>query len=293
MNLVFVYKENDKIVEYQDLSEVQNIKNVDTDFCIYVKALCFNDTFREIINKYRRKYGIPQDGYQDRCNVDIGYPENYPIDGFQEIYRMFHIAGWEEIAKYAISSTIVNIIPYIAICNRVPIILNLSNSNISWNYELFTTKEDDAKSIASKLGIKYEYYEKDSNNSHLDNPFLNYEDELLKFPYPETYGNLYVNITLEGAVSKNKVHKFIEKEWKNISIYLKKMHRNNDSLSWKNFNISERDFEIIKLRDKEKMSFNSITKELEKKFDTTGDFLYQDNIKTAYHRTKEKIASLL
>ena len=71
------------------------------------------------------------------------------------------------------------------------------------------------------------------------------------------------------------------------------MHRNNDSLSWKNFNISERDFEIIKLRDKEKMSFNSITKELEKKFDTTGDFLYQDNIKTAYHRTKEKIASLL
>lgn len=95
-------------------------------------------------------------------------------------------------------------------------------------------------------------------------------------------------IILFAQVSKNELINYINNNWSKISKDLEKLGSPSD------FYISKRDYRIIELRDKNKLTFKKIVNEIIKEFkiDDIEGKVNEDAVKTAYRRAKNKILLL-
>jgi hypothetical protein len=99
-------------------------------------------------------------------------------------------------------------------------------------------------------------------------------------------GNSEVIIRIRHAVSQHELTKFIENNFFEIYKLLKALPSEHG------LTISARDFRIVELRDKEKMKFKDIANKIDKEY-VSDKSMNEDQIKTAYRRSKEKIKSIV
>lgn len=98
------------------------------------------------------------------------------------------------------------------------------------------------------------------------------------------YDGPEIKIVIQSSVSKNQLIKFIENNWEILDREMAMFGQENSSF------ISDRDTQIIFLRDDKKMKFREIADLLAEEVD---DFnINEDMIKIAYHRAKNKISIL-
>ncbi|MBN2016100.1 sigma-70 family RNA polymerase sigma factor [Candidatus Dojkabacteria bacterium] len=90
-------------------------------------------------------------------------------------------------------------------------------------------------------------------------------------------------------VTKSQFKKYLDNNWESISKSLKNLPVLPQWL------ITERDREIVHLRDEKKLKFTEIADKITKKYGKTlNDIsINEDSVKAAYHRAKKKIKSLI
>lgn len=101
----------------------------------------------------------------------------------------------------------------------------------------------------------------------------------------------YIEINIFAPVTKNALHRFIDENWKVLESEIK----NLDKKPTADFSlISDRDFEIVTLKDEQKLTFPKITDRIYKKYgnDDSDYKINDDSVKTAYARTKKKITDI-
>lgn len=292
MNLTFVYKQNKKQQTFQDVASVKKtIPDADIGFLHYVRALTVNLAFRNLINKHRKEFGIPENGfeYKDKDQVVKMLENKNDPSQFEKSYKMLHLYKWKPYQKITIGNSMEEIISYISLFNRVPIILK---THISWNPEL-NIEDDMAKVFNKMLKPEHRYYtqeEIDNMWRHSPKDALDaYEDKIHSTPYFDI-PILSVQINIDSPLSLYFLTKYLKKNWEDIEYYLLKMDSYNIKSRWKSFYISERDIEIVELHRFQGKTF----KEIGDLYEERGNFeLYEDNIKTAFHRAVKKIDDLL
>lgn len=288
MNITFVYKKNKKVSTYTSIDAIKrDIPDADLGYLYYVKALTLNPTFIRLLQEHRNEFGIPINGfnYEKRDEVsklscfqdfDIGYP-------------MLHLYRWPKLDEIYINDQIIHMFGYYSLFNRVPIILN---THLSWFPDL-QVEEDEYNRFKHILKLEHRFLsigemEKEQKGKPYNMLDL-YENELLISPYAD-YPTIAVRIHIDSPLTLNGLIRFLKSEWKDIEYYIKKMKTYNDKTEWQDFFISDRDLEIVELHRIENKTF----KQIADYFETKGDFsLYEDVVKTAYHRAIKKIDDLI
>lgn len=100
-----------------------------------------------------------------------------------------------------------------------------------------------------------------------------------------------IELSIFAPVTKHALHKFIDRNWKDISASMKHLEQKPTA----DFSqISPRDFEIVDLRDQKKFTFSKIAEVLSDKYgeNDVDATINQDSVKTAYTRTKKKILDI-
>lgn len=125
------------------------------------------------------------------------------------------------------------------------------------------------------------------SNNNLDGS-INYE--IIRSEERDENGNLAtygISINIIRPVKKNKLIKFIKDNWNRISIAVDKLPENK-------FNLSDYEIEVFNLRN-QKLPFKTVADEVVKKqnIDNINGEINEDSVKTAFHRTEEKLDSLV
>ena len=122
------------------------------------------------------------------------------------------------------------------------------------------------------------------------NPFnLEQSAISLRFSTPEPIEA--IEIKIYEPMSKNAVLRYIDKNWKSIESGMKYITKKSTT----DFHlISDRDFEIVTLRDEQKLTFAKIADKISKSSieDDSDSAINEDSIKTAYKRAKKKISDI-
>ena len=97
-----------------------------------------------------------------------------------------------------------------------------------------------------------------------------------------------VMIYISKKISKNELHKFVDKFWSEISKLLELL------TVGEHFFVSSRDIRIVDLRDNLKMKYKDIVEKIiiEFNIDNLDSSINEDSVKTSYKRAKEKITLL-
>jgi hypothetical protein len=93
-----------------------------------------------------------------------------------------------------------------------------------------------------------------------------------------------LKLVLDGKVSQRELINYIKKNWDDISESMDNVLKSPEEI-----NISDRDFEILELRDNKKLGFDKIADVISDKYNI---IISYDAINTAYHRAKKTIESL-
>lgn len=294
MNLTFFYKKDKKILIFQDITEIKKaVPDADLGYLYYLKALTLNTTFQGLIRAHRKEFGIPENGFEYSDKDKVPFVKDLMKVGFNdEIYTkvcsMLFLSDWKKLKKIYIGESIQRVFAYISLFNRAPIYLK---THVSWTPKL-DVSEDNYKKFISILKPEHRANYRELYNSKFDPPknmLKDYEDIFLSSSYYE-YPFLSVLISIDSAISLNNLTRYLKTNWKAIRYYLSKMEDYNDKSRWKDFFISDRDLQIVEMHRFQKMSFKAIGDY----YETQGIFdLFEDNVKTAYHRAVKKIDDLI
>lgn len=136
-------------------------------------------------------------------------------------------------------------------------------------------------------------YPRELWNCFYDIIFYNIVSPFSAIQTPITWRASYesVNISIHTHATKNAVHTFIDNNWKLISAEVSRLGKQPTA----DFSaIRPMDFEIVGLRDNQKLSFAKIADKLQAKYgaDDYDSKINEDSVKTAYTRIKKKIAGV-
>lgn len=294
MKLIFVHREKNNLLTFSDIESVhKSVPDADIGFLYYLNALTVNSTFRQLIREHRKEFGIPENGfeYKDKKKVPFVYDlmqENFNMDSYHKSQTMLRLREWKRIKGLYIGDVIENIFGYISLFNRAPVILK---THIYW-YPNLDVSEDDYKKFRTILKPEHRFSYEELYNSKFDpsrDLLKSYEDEILFFPHFDM-PFLSIQLNIDSPSSLNSINRYLKKNWKDIEYYLSKMESYNEKARWKDFYISERDIEIVEMHRFQNKTF----REIGDYYETLGNFdLYEDNVKTAYHRAIKKIDDLI
>lgn len=117
--------------------------------------------------------------------------------------------------------------------------------------------------------------------------YVDYTEEQIKIDYFKVPLRL-VTIRIANKLSKNEFIDWINKNWTEEFSYIQYLPEKP------NLYISPRDFEIVRLKDKEKLTFREIAEAIVKKYklDDPDARINENSVKMAYKRAKDSIKSL-
>jgi len=292
MKLTFVFKKDRKLLTFPTIESVaKELPDADLGFLHYVRALTLNLEFRNLIQKHRKEFGIPEVGfkYKDRAKVPYVFYKEGEDFKIEVAYKMLNLYKWKPYNNISIGESIEKIFSYISLFNRVPVLLK---THLSWSPNL-NIDEDMYKVFNKMLKPEHRYYTQDEIDKMWklspNDMLKSYEQEILSHPYFDL-PTLAIQINIDSPLSLNNLTRYLKKNWKDIEYYLSKMDNYNNKSRWKDFYISDRDIEIVEMHRFQNKTFREIGDEYERR----GNFdLYEDNVKTAYHRAIKKIDDLV
>jgi len=293
MKLTFVYKKADKVLEFTDIQSVKTaIPDADIGFLYYVSAITLNEEFRGLIKAHREEFGIPMHGFNYTDKEAVPYVNFTKVrkedfdKSFKRATAMLNLYEWTKLDGIHMGYPMEKVFPYLSLFNRVPVLLK---THVSWSPNI-DAEEDDDQRLRRVLKSKHRFlYEEPEDESHSGNLLHAYENELLHYPYFDK-PFLSIQINIDSPISLNKLTKYLKQDWEDIEHYLFQMKSRNDKSRWKDFRISERDMKIVDMHRYQGMTFAEIGNSFT---EPQNSHLYEDSVKTAYHRAAKKIDGLI